>query len=312
MNDLLAGFKTFCRVVDRASVSRAALDLDLAQATASRHLQELERHYGAVLIARTTRRLQITPAGQQVYDYASSVLRSEAELAQRLVEAASSMQGRITIAGPSGFGHVVLNRFLTGFGQRHPGLTIRLLLSERQVNLVEEGVDVAIRIGAPADSSLLAKPLGTLKEVLVAAPQLFPTPWRPKQPRDLAPLPRLALSRTQAARLELRRGKQMEVIASPPIFEVDSSLALLDVLVAGRGYAPIHHYLAAEALRAGRLVQLLPGWSLPAWPLNALFTSRTRPHRVDQFTQEFAVYLRDVLGMSGVCDVESVRFDQAR
>jgi DNA-binding transcriptional LysR family regulator len=295
MSDLMVAFKTFCRVVDRSSVSRAALDLDLAQATVSRHLQELEQRYGTVLIARTTRSLLITQAGQQLYDYAASVLRSETELAQRLVEDATSMHGRITIAGPSGFGHAVLNRFLTGFGERHPELTIRLLLSERQVNLVEEGIDVAIRIGNPLDSSLLAKPLGTLKEVLVAAPRLLPTAWRPKQPKELASLSRLALSRTHASGIELRHGKLREVVDGAPIFEVDSSLALLDVLLAGRGYGPIHHYLAADALRTGRLIQLLPAWSLPTWPVNALFTSRARAHRVDVFAQEFEAHLRDIL-----------------
>src|ERR1700677_5098663 len=99
MSDLLTSFNTLCRVIERGSLSRASIDLSLAQATVSRHIQDLEKRYGSILIARSTRRLQVTVAGQQVYEYARSVLRSESELAERLSEGKVASGGRIVIAG---------------------------------------------------------------------------------------------------------------------------------------------------------------------------------------------------------------------
>jgi DNA-binding transcriptional LysR family regulator len=290
MSDLFASFQTYCRVVERGSVSRAALDLDLAQATASRHLRELEARYGAVLITRTTRHLQITPAGQQVYDYVSSLLRSEGELAERLAVAGSGLGGRVTVAGPSGFGHAVLHPFLIEHSACHPELQIRVLLSERHVNLVEEAVDVAIRIGQLVDSSLQVKSLGTLREVLVASPRLFRAGQPPASPEDVLQMPRVGLISGvsgQAGHPALHA-----VLDVPPVLEVDSSLALRDALLAGRGYGAIHEYLVTEALADGRLVPLLPQWPLPQWPLNALFVARNRPRRVDHLVSALADHLR--------------------
>ncbi len=297
MSDLLACFSTYCRVVERGSVSGAAIDLDLSQATVSRHLQELEARYRAVLLTRTTRSLQITAAGQQVYDYAKSILRSEAELADRVQSAEQTMQGLITIAGPVGFGHAVLNPFLLEYGKRYPELRIRLLLSERQVNLLEEGVDVAIRIGRLADSAMLVRPLGGLRESLLVAPALLPTIWRPRHPDDLASLPRVALARVGPTRLTGPEGAVVEVDRRAA-YEVDSALALRDALLAGRGYGAIHEYLVADALQTGRLVRLLPDWALPVWPVNALLMMRVRPHRIDHFLPELSKALQQLPGFN--------------
>ena len=292
MADLLLVYRTYCRVVERASISRAALDLDMAQASVSRHLQELEQRYAAQLIARTTRSLRVTPAGQKLYDYAKSVLQSEAELAERLVDSGNAMKGRITVAGPMSLGYSVLNPFAISFGKRYPDIKLRLFLSDRQVNLVEEGVDVAIRIGPSADSTLIAKPLGTLEEVLVGSPKLFPTSWRPTTTQDLMPLARVALSPIHRTSIRLQSSAGLEIIDSAPVYEVDNSMALQAALIAGLGYGAIHHYMVKEQLRDGGLIQLLPDRSLPSWPINAMFVARGRQYRVDHFVEELVGYLR--------------------
>lgn len=292
MGDLLSGFRTFCRVVERGSLSRAGIDLDLAQATVSRHIQDLEAHYGATLLARSTRRIQLTNAGEQVYEYAKSVIRSESALVERLSEGKSTPGGQITIAGPSGFGHAVLNPFLVDFIPRHPNVRPRLLLSERSVNLIEDGIDVAIRIGAQDDSGLVIKPLGTLRECLVAAPALLQRHRVVSHPSDLIALPRIALTIPSTRQLTLQAKGRTHTESSAPTYEVDSSLALRDALLAGAGYGAIHEYLVRDAFQSGQLVRLLDAWSLPAWPINALFAYRARPHRVDILIEELDSYLQ--------------------
>ena len=295
MADLLLAFKTYCRVVERLSISRAAIDLDLAQATVSRHLQEIEQRYASELIARTTRSLKVTIPGQQIYDYAKSVLQSEVELAERIIDSGSAISGRITVAGPMSFGHTVINPFAIDFGRRYPNIKTRLLLSDRRVNLIEEGIDIAIRIGPNLDSTLIAKPLGNLREILVASPKLFPTKWRPKTVLDLVPIPRVALTPLHRKSITLQGGLGPEIIDSVPVYEVDNSMALQDVLIAGVGFGAIHEYMVQSALLDGNLIRLLPNMALPSWPVNAMFASRVRQNRVNQFASELAAYLRDVV-----------------
>ncbi|CAG0988349.1 HTH-type transcriptional regulator DmlR [Burkholderiales bacterium] len=290
MADLLACYRSFCRVVERGGLTRAALDLDLAQASVSRHLQELERRYGAPLLARTTRSVRITPAGQRVYDYASAVLRSEDELAASLRERARALTGALTVAGPAGFGHVVLNPFAIAFGKRHGGLQLRLRLAERPVNLVEEGIDLAVRIGEPSDSSLVRRPLGNLREVLVVHPSLLPGRRKPAAPRELAVMPRVGLEGMRAP--VLSRGAARHALGERPVYEVDSSLALRDALLGGLGYGAVHEYLVRQALDEGTLVELLPGWALPTWPIGVYFARRDRAARVDRFTDELHAHLQ--------------------
>lgn len=291
MIDLLYNFRTFCRVVERGSLSRAGIDLNLAQATVSRHIKELEARYGTVLIARSTRRLQITLAGQQVYEYAQGVLRSESGLAERISVEQTGTSGVITIAAPTGLGHAILNSFVVQFIRRHPDIRPRLLLSERVVNLIEDGIDVAIRIGEQSDSNLIVKPLGQLKECIVVAPTLIPKRSTIKHPSDLVKLPRLALTFQLSCQLSLRMNDQTVFDVNEVRYETDSSLALRDALIDGAGYGVIHEYLVLDAIRAGKLVRLLDTWSLPTWPINALFSYRSRPRRVDNFIEEFVAYL---------------------
>jgi len=294
MSDLLTSFNTFCRVIERGSLSRASIDLSLAQATVSRHIQYLEKRYGSILIARSTRRLQVTVAGQQVYEYARSVLRSESELAERLSEGKVASGGRIVIAGASGFGHALLNPFIVKFIARHPDIRPRLLLSERSVNLIDEGIDVAIRIGPQEDSNLIIRPLGELTESLVVASSLLKKGLPIKHPRDLRRLPRIALTMPSTRQLILQSRGETYVEPAEVAYEVDSSLAMRDALLAGAGYGKIHTYLVSDALRTGQLVNLLPAWTLPIWPVNALFAYRARPSRVDLFIEELIARLNEL------------------
>jgi LysR family transcriptional regulator for bpeEF and oprC len=179
------------------------------------------------------------------------------------------------------------------FIARHPDIRPRLLLSERSVNLIDEGIDVAIRIGPQEDSSLVIRPLGELTESLVVASALLTKQSSIKHPKDLSRLRRVALTMPSTRQLILQSRGETCVEPTESAYEMDSSLAMRDALLAGAGYGQIHTYLVTDALRTGQLVQLLPAWTLPTWPVNALFAYRARPHRVDVFIDELVAYLHE-------------------
>jgi DNA-binding transcriptional LysR family regulator len=293
--DLLLCFRSLTRVVERGSLSRAALDLGLAQASVTRHLQQLERRYGTALIHRTTRSARVTPAGISVYEFARSVLASEAQLAESVQKDASQLAGGITVAAPTGFGHEIIAPFVIDFAKRHPESKVRLRLSERLLNLLEEGIDVAIRIGAPNDSSMYAMPLGTLREVLVGAPSLCLGRRLPLATEEIGGLPRVALEGASDSGSIFMRGRKRYKLDTPVRMVVDSSLALRAALLEGLGVGVIHEYLVAKAIRERRLVELLPDWQLPDWPVNAIYPTRDRAARVTHFAQELRIYLRQQL-----------------
>ncbi len=281
MTDVLAAMRTFVRVAERGSLTRASIDLGLAQASVSRHLQSLEARYGTPLLARNTRRIRVTSAGERLLAYARTVLKSEAELATTLRDEAGALSGHLTIAAPLGFGHEVVAPLAFAFCRKHRTVVVRLQFSERLVNLVEEGIDVAVRIGEPRDSSLVRVPLGELEEVLVASPALFARGGIPTSPGALDGVQRIALAGSRGVQLK-RKGARHE-LGSMIAMEVDSSMALRDAALAGVGCVAVHAYLVAEHLRQGRLVRLLPDWKLPDWPVAAYLPQHERSQRVQAF-----------------------------
>lgn len=296
MQDLMTCYRSFCRVTERGNLSRAAVDLGLAQASVSRHLQELERRYGTRLVQRTTRRVALTAAGERLFDYAQALIASEARLAEQLRADQAAVEGLMVVAASTAFGHEVVSPFCATFMARYPGVRMRLALHTRRSNLVEEGIDVAIRIGALEDSSLVATRLGQLEEVLVGAPSLFPRGRVPQEPEHLRPYPRLGLS--QEAARPLRRARRRHTLEAPLRFAADSYLALRHALLCGLGYASIQRYLVAGDLAQGRLVRLLPDWQQEPWPVSAVLPGRNPPLRVRRFVEEFGEALsRQALGL---------------
>lgn len=298
MQDVLQCYRTFCRVVERGSLTRAALDLGLGQASVSRHLQELERRYGTTLLQRTTRRVAMTPAGRRLLDYAQVLLASEAQLAETLRAEQGVVEGPMTVAASTAFGHHIVSPFCASFMTRHPGVRLKLTLQTRRSNLVEEGIDVAVRIGQLEDSSLVAVRLGELDEVLVAAPSLFPRGRAPQEPSDLAPYPRLGLAEAALPLQPLHRGRRRHLVDTPLRFATDSYLALRHALLCGLGYGSIQGYLVADDLAHGRLVRVLPAWTQTPWPVHAVMPSRQAPLRVKRFVDELGESLsRQGLGL---------------
>lgn len=184
MNRLLE-METFVRVVDAGSISGAAERMDTAKSAVSRRLGELEARLGVRLLNRTTRRLSLTGAGGTFYDRCTSILSDVTDAETAVATAATDMQGMLRIAAPLSFGLAHLGPAINEFMRENPGVTVDLDFNDRQIDLVEEGFDLAIRIAKLADSSLVARRLTTIRSVVCASPGYWDLHGRPLHPEDL-------------------------------------------------------------------------------------------------------------------------------
>uniref|UniRef100_UPI004039C035 LysR family transcriptional regulator n=1 Tax=Variovorax sp. BK018 TaxID=3450241 RepID=UPI004039C035 len=291
----LVQLKTFERIVERGSLTAAARDLSLTQPTASRHLRDLEAHYGAVLVHRTTRSLRLTEAGKLVYEYVRQTLRAEEKL-RETVSGSSRIAGKLNIAAPSGFGALVVAPLCARITHEHPDLEIDLRLSDRWVDLVEEGIDLAVRIGRLPDSSLVGRKIGDLEEVLVGHPSLVRETIR--SPKGLTRLPWVAFSGlTGTAEVTLTRGRNRQTLTPITQLRVDQIIGYLQALRAGAGIGLIHRYVVVDDLTSGKLLELLPQWNLPRWPMHAVSVNRSLSARASLFYERLRLACDGLAGI---------------
>ena len=280
--DRLDEFAIFVRIVEDGSLVRAAKRLRRSAPTVTRALAALEDRIGVRLIDRTTRRLAPTEAGRALYERARAVVADYEAAAAGVREA--PVRGLLRIAAPVQFGrrHVapLAARFLDG----HDGVEIELLLNDRNVDLIEEGIDVAVRIGALADSSLVARPVGHVRRQWVASPAYLAGHGTPREPADLAR--HEALLGTSRGALEWtfggrRRGAPTHLAGRLRVDDIETRLRLARE---GRGVAQFLSYQVAEDLAAGRLVRLLRRFEAPPLPVQLLTKGRAhRAPKIDAF-----------------------------
>jgi DNA-binding transcriptional LysR family regulator len=292
----LTQLRTFLRIVERGSLSAAARDLGTTQPTVSRQLLELETVYRLPLVTRTTRSLRLTDAGKLVYEQAQLVVQADELLRERLLNEIAKVEGRIRISASSGFGTFVVAPFCSHFIARHPDIVVDLCLTDRRADLVSEGLDMAIRIGWLDSSGLYAKPLAVLEEIIVIAPHCLTR--KIKDPDDLESLPWVSfagfLDRDHVY-LE-RRGKRQKIEIKVRM-TVDQIIGHREALLAGAGAGLIHRYIVDADIREGRLVQLLPDWTLPDWPVHVLFPVKKQTYRLRRWIDEFEQEIGSIPGM---------------
>lgn len=260
--DRLEGMEVFARVVEAESFSAAARGLGLSKSAVSKQVSRLEDRLGVRLLNRTTRRLSLTEAGAAFYQGCQRVV-AEAEAAeQAITHLAAAPRGTLKVNAPMSFGVCHLAPALSDFMPRYPELTVDMALNDRMVDLVEEGFDVGIRIAALRDSSLIARRLAPSRRVLCAAPGYLAARGTPLALDDLNAHHCLLYSYQVSGdhwgfggpggerRLKVR-GR----------LRVNNGDALLEAALAGLGIAFLPSFICGEALRAGRLVHLLPEWS---------------------------------------------------
>jgi DNA-binding transcriptional LysR family regulator len=259
----LEAMAIFAKIVETRSITAAATDLGLSAPTVSKALVRLEQRLGSRLLNRTSRRFALTNAGQMLAERAARLL-ADAEAAQDAVLAQSATpRGLIRLAVPMSFGIRELAPILPDFLQQHDQVSIDLHLSDALVDVIGEGFDMALRIGALADSSLLARRLAPVPGVVVASSEYLNRRGRPTHPADLAAHDCFgyAYLRTRDTwHFTNAAGEQVSVRPSGRL-RVNNGDAILPALVAGFGIAAMPEFIVRPAVAAGRLEQILPGWS---------------------------------------------------
>jgi DNA-binding transcriptional LysR family regulator len=262
--DYLAAMRAFVRAVDLGSFSRAGAEGSLKVSTVSRYVTALEADLGAALLNRSTRRLHLTEVGAAFYERAAAIIADveDARLATASLNAKPQGLLRINVPGAFGRRHVVPH--LKDFRDAYPLIRLDVTLTDITVNLIETGSDVAVRIGALADSALVARRLAPQRRGLVGSPGYLRQHGPPKEPRDLGRHQCLlfALQPTDAwyfRRTDEPEGDQVETKIQG-CFRANDSEALLQAVRDGLGLALLPSWLLTEDLRTGRLTPLLAGW----------------------------------------------------
>ncbi|WP_026187059.1 LysR family transcriptional regulator [Ensifer sp. BR816] len=268
----LERMRTFIRVAERGSLSGVARELGVGQSTVSRHLRELEDAVGVALLSRTTRRLTLTDEGSRYYANSVQILRLVEQAGNEARGARGSPSGTIRISCTAAFGVLHATRLLFAFQDLYPDIGIELGLTDERIDLVREGVDIALRLGPLTDSSMKLRPLGQSQRLLVAAPDYLAARGRPTVPRDLSGHEGIRMTNVATSDTLILQGPDGERHAVPfgGRFRVDHGLAAREALAAGRGIAPAHRWLVDDLLGEGRLEAVLPGYSLPSVPLSML------------------------------------------
>lgn len=271
--DRLAAMRTFVEIVDRGSLTAAADALNRSQPAVVRMLAALEKHLGAMLLRRTTRRMSLTPEGRDFLERCRTILADVEEAELAIGQAIEEPRGSIRMTGPVEFGRLHLTPAVTDFLRRFEQVRVDLMLLDRNVDLVNEGIDLAFRIGPLADSSMIAIPVGEVRRIIVASPALLQRTGVPKYPSDLTGLPCIRqqnIPRRQTHWPFADGTKEITV-------EVDGRLGVNQVAAAASacvndaGFGQFFSYQVDELIRGGQLTIVLEDHEPPPWPMSLVY-----------------------------------------
>ena len=270
--DRFDAMTVFARVVEAGSLSAAARSIPMSLTSVSRHLAAFEQRLGTQLLRRTTRHLSLTDEGRLVYDRAKTILSELQEMETTLSASRSEPSGRLRVSAPVLIGRLLIAPQLPAFLARHPLVDIDLLLIDRAVNLVEEDIAVAVRVGRLPDSSLVARRLAEIRMVVCAAPSYLARRGRPTTPADLRQHDCLVFSNTLGPiewRFHSPKGRiSVKVRGRMCANNLD---ALVSAAIGGAGIARVPSWQVSTDMSAGRLEALLTHYERPAAPVHAVF-----------------------------------------
>lgn len=252
----------FASVVEHRSFSGAALALGVSKATVSKAITRLEERLGTALFHRTSRRLTLTDSGQQLAERAQRILEEGQSAEEAAFESASAPSGVVRLAAPLTFGARHLSGLIAEFMTGHPQIKVELTLSDAFIDIVGEGIDVALRIAELPDSSLRARRLGPVNIHVVAAPAYFEREGRPAHPADLARHACFVYTNTATPgvwRFKKAGGEEAAVRVDGPL-RTDNGESMLPALRAGLGIARLPGFLVDAEIAAGRLEAVLTDW----------------------------------------------------
>ncbi len=294
--DRFADLKAFVAVVESATFSAAGERLGIAKSVVSRRVSQLERRLGSRLMNRTTRRLALTDAGRNFYQRAVHILADLDDAEQSVAAETTELRGSLKLAAPLSFGLRHLSSAIADFLIEHPAIELNLDLNDRNVNLVEDGFDMAVRIGDLPDSTLIARRLGLSRHVTCASPAYLRAHGTPAHPDDLrhhVGLQYSNLGYQQQWRYQTARGK---VIHAQPRIRIRSNNgeALAAAAVAGLGITSGPTFILGGYIEDNSLLPLLSDYQRPPVGIHALYPpGRLMPRRIQAFSEFLAQRFSD-------------------
>lgn len=280
--------RQFARVAELASFTQAAESLGCPKATVSATVQRLERQLGTRLLHRTTRRVQLTQDGQAFYERCKDVLADLEELEQLFLPTPAALRGRLRVDLPVGAARQLVLPRLPEFMAAHPQLEIELSCTDRRVDLVREGFDCVLRVGALGDSSLVARPLGWLRQLNLASPDYLRVHGVPQSLEDMAGHRLIhyasVLGQRSAGFEYVDAAGQARSLPMAGTLTVNNSEAYEAACLAGAGLVQVPVPGLSDLVAQGRLVEVLPQFQAPPLPVSLVYAHRRQlPQRVQVF-----------------------------
>jgi DNA-binding transcriptional LysR family regulator len=263
--DIAAALKAFVRTVERGSVTAAARDLKLSQPGVTKHLRNLERHVGARLLERSSRIVRPTSQGQALYDASREALLAIDAALDGVRQDMGKVEGHLRVHAPSCIGTKLLHGIVMAFQHRYPAVTADLILENRDVDLIYENFDVAIKYGRPANQELIVRRLGSIRRILVAAPSFLDRHGPIDTLERLSEISMVASSRSLTSRdtltLQNREGGTIDITIHP-ILRTNSAAVISSTLLEGHAAGPVQQLMVNDELAQGRLVHILPDYEV--------------------------------------------------
>lgn len=285
---LLDNIALFLKIVEKGSLAAAGREAGLSPTTVSERLASLEGHYGVVLLNRTTRAISLTEEGRTLVEGAKEVLGGVADLDTRIRFGAQTLTGPIRISAPSDIGRTVVSDAISRFLADHPEIRVELLVSDGFVDIVGEGIDLALRFGTVIDSTLRIKSLGAKRRLLCAAPRYIESRGAPSSPTDLREhnclVMRFGQKLDNVWRFGANTSKQSVTVRGDRV--ANDGALVRQWCLEGHGIILKSELDVGQDIRAGRLVELLKEHAAPPTPLQILFPpARAQPRRVRAFAE---------------------------
>jgi DNA-binding transcriptional LysR family regulator len=300
--DRLHELEVFVAVADVGSFAKAGARLRLSPPAVTRAISALEERLGARVFNRTTRSLTITDVGQRFLESARRILSDLDSAEKEAVGETAVPSGHLTLTASVTFGRSALAPVVCAFLNQHPRVTVSALLLDRIANLVEEGIDLAVRIGPLPDSNLVAKKIGTVRRILVASPDYLARRGVPQTPADLRLHSMIAFTGLMPNReWRFLDGKRGNSISFVPRLEINDAVASIAAAEMGDGITVALSYMVAEQIRDGRLAPVLDKFTPPPIPVNLVYPqSRLVSAKLRAFIDFAAPRLRATLDSLGL------------
>ncbi|WP_260260451.1 LysR family transcriptional regulator [Vibrio intestinalis] len=292
--DQLGAMRTFLSVIQTGSFSAAATELSSSQATISKKVAALEDKLGVKLLTRTSRKLSLTQAGQEYYNHCVAILQEIDEVEASVRSQVSSPKGQLRIAAPAPLARLLLAPLIGEFLREYPDIEVNLSIEERVIDLVAEGIDIAIRAKKLEDSSLIARPLFSNPLMLVASPDYLKKHGTPKQPKDLKSHSCIVYNFNRS--LNNWHFKQNDDWLSVPVkggVRSNSGETNLELALTGLGITQLPIWMMDKYLQSGELVQVLQDFPSDSVPINIIYPqNRYVPLKVRCFIEFIQEKLR--------------------